>query len=653
MGNHNLVLFDITDGDVVHSLKRLIRNEDYPILQAFFARTGEALRSEVGRHPKAIRDQVPSFTTIIDLVEASDLTRSPLLFDAFECLYQTGTVLAWCHRKNEWLQWSEEGPLRIAAYGSGCLAAAALAVSETPAQLAEVGEVFTVLLFRLAVHKQTLAKLLENGDKKTTLPAVPGDVEQLLNDPNPFPILARRPQLVPIMTSNDTVFDFNDAEELANEVIFQLLEPVGTVESVFMAILEMSVKTEIDLFHFYQGVKAEEVQRRFHDCPSIRTVVRLFADDVVPPQKTPAVSLEKQIAIVGFSGRFPCAKDAEELWDILQSGKDVHKRVPLDRFNIETHYDPTGKRPNTMTTPYGCFIDEPGLFDNQFFSVSPREATQMDPVQRLALITAFEALEMAGIVPGRTPSTRNSRIGTFYGQASDDWRETNSNQNIDTYFIPGGIRAFTPGRINYHFKFSGPSYNVDTACSSSFAAMQLACLSLAKGDCDTAITGGVNVLTNPDIFTGLSRGHFLSSTGQCKAFDNAADGYCRSDGVGSVIFKRLADALADNDNIYGVIMNVQTNHSAEAASITRPHHGAQAALCQSILSTTGTNPHDVDYVEMHGTGTQAGDYHEVMSVSEVFAPRHAPVRTHPLYVGTVKANIGHGEASAGVMSLIK
>ncbi|KAI5298622.1 hypothetical protein KEM55_003169, partial [Ascosphaera atra] len=616
MGNHNLVLFDIADGDVVQSLKRLIRNEDYPILQAFFARTGEALRSEVGRHPKAIRDQVPNFTTIIDLVEASDLAQSPLLFEAFECLYQTGTVLAWCHRKNEWLQWSEEGPLRIAAYGSGCLAAAALAVSETPAQLAEVGEVFTVLLFRLAVHKQTLAKLLETGDKKATLPAVPGDVEQLLNVPNPFPILARRPQLVPIITSNDTVFDFNDAEELANEAIFQLLEPVGTLESVFTAILEMSVKTEIDLFHFYQGVKAEEVQRRFHDCRSIRTVVRLFADDVVPPQKTPAVSLEKQIAIVGFAGRFPCAKDAEELWDILQSGKDVHKRVPLDRFDIETHYDPTGKRPNTMTTPYGCFMDGPGLFDNQFFSVSPREAMQMDPVQRLALITAFEALEMAGIVPGRTPSTRNSRIGTFYGQASDDWREANSNQNIDTYFIPGGIRAFTPGRINYHFKFS-------------------------------AITGGVNVLTNPDIFTGLSRGHFLSSTGQCKAFDNAADGYCRSDGVGSVIFKRLADALSDNDNIYGVIMGVQTNHSAEAASITRPHHGAQAALCQSILSATGTNPHDVDYVEMHGTGTQAGDYHEVMSVSEVFAPRHAPVRSHPLYVGTVKANIGHGEASAG------
>ncbi|KAI5290879.1 Type I Iterative Polyketide synthase (PKS) [Ascosphaera aggregata] len=650
MGNHNLVLFDVAEKNVLQPLKRLIRNEDYPILQAFFARTGDALRLEVGRQQKAIRDQVPHFTTIIDLVEVSCRNPSTLLGHAFECLYQIGTVLAWCHRKNEWLQWSEEGPLRIGAYGTGCLAASALAVSETPAQLAEVGSIFTVLCFRLAVHEQGLSKLLVKEKRNVALPPVSADVEQLLNNPTPFPLLSRRPQLVPIMTSDGIVFDFNDAEELANEVVFHLLDPKGSAESILKAISDMSLTSEIDLFHFYEGNTAQEVLKRFSECIPIRSVVPLFSEDVVPPQKTPSVPAENQIAIVGFSGRFPSAKDPEALWDILQSGKDVHRRVPINRFNIETHYDPTGKKPNTTTTPYGCFMDEPGLFDNQFFSVSPREAMQMDPVQRLALITAFEALQMAGIVPGRTPSTRNSRIGTFYGQASDDWRETNSSQNIDTYFIPGGIRAFTPGRINYHFKFSGPSYNVDTACSSSFAAMQFACQTLAKGECDTAIAGGVNVLTNPDIFTGLSRGHFLSPTGQCKAFDNSADGYCRADGVGSVIFKRLADALADNDNIYGVILGCQTNHSAEAASITRPHYGAQAALCQSILNSTGTDPNDIDYIEMHGTGTQAGDYHEIMSVSEVFAPSKRP---HPLYVGTVKANIGHGEASAGVMSLIK
>lgn len=146
---------------------------------------------------------------------------------------------------------------------------------------------------------------------------------------------------------------------------------------------------------------------------------------------------------------------------------------------------------------------------------------------------------------------------------SDDWREVNSGQNVDTYFIPGGNRAFTPGRINYHFKFSGPSFSVDTACSSSFAAIHTACNSLWRGDCDTAIAGGTNVMTNPDNFAGLDRGHFLSTTGNCNTFDDAANGYCRADAVGTVIFKRLEDAEADCDPIFGVILGAYTNHSAE------------------------------------------------------------------------------------------
>ncbi|KAJ5738863.1 hypothetical protein N7493_002018 [Penicillium malachiteum] len=380
-----------------------------------------------------------------------------------------------------------------------------------------------------------------------------------------------------------------------------------------------------------------------------------FSDIIPRWEETEANTSRRnnKIAIVGYSGRFPGAEDAELLWELLRDGRDVHREVPKERFDIETHYDASAKRKNTTQTRFGGFVENPGLFDPRFFNVSPREAFQMDPVQRLALITAYEALEMAGCVAGRTPSTQRNRIGTFYGQAGDDWREVNSGQDVDTYFIPGGIRAFTPGRINYHFKFSGPSYSVDTACSSSLAAIQLACTSLAKGECDTAITGGVNILTNPDIFAGLSRGYFLSQTGQCKTFDNEADGYCRADGVSSIILKRLEDAEADNDNILAVILGSKTNHSAEAASITRPHHGAQAFLCRSIMEEAGVNPHKVEYVEMHGTGTQAGDYNEMLSVSEVFASELTETRSSPLYVGAIKANIGHGEAASGVMSLIK
>ena len=367
-----------------------------------------------------------------------------------------------------------------------------------------------------------------------------------------------------------------------------------------------------------------------------------------------APSNQPKIAICGLSGRFPDAADHETFWELLEKGLDLHREVPKDRFDVTTHVDVNGKRTNTSHTPFGCFIKEPGLFDPKFFNLSPREAAQTDPMQRLALVTAYEALEMAGYVENRTPSTRLDRIGTFYGQTSDDWREIQAAQKVDTYFIPGGVRAFGSGRINYFFNFSGPSFSVDTACSSSLAAIQLACTSLWAHDCDTALAGGMNVLTNPDIFSGLSRGQFLSKKGPCATFDDEADGYCRADGIGSVVLKRLEDAKADKDPILAVILGAATNHSAEAVSITHPHAGAQEFLYKSVMNKAGVDPHDISYVEMHGTGTQAGDATEMQSVTNVFAPPHRRRRPdQSLHLGAVKANAGHAEAASGTTSLIK
>ncbi|PQE14273.1 polyketide synthase protein [Rutstroemia sp. NJR-2017a BVV2] len=364
---------------------------------------------------------------------------------------------------------------------------------------------------------------------------------------------------------------------------------------------------------------------------------------------------ESKIAIVGMAGRFPNSPDHEAFWKMLEQGLDVHREIPSDRFDAKLHYDPSGKGKNMSHTPFGCFIDQPGLFDPRFFNMSPREATQTDPMQRLAITTAYEAMEMSGFVRDRTPSTQAHRVGTFYGQTSDDWREINAAQDIDTYFITGGVRAFGPGRINYHFGFSGPSYSVDTACSSSMAAINLACTSLRAGDCDTVFAGGMNVMTNPDIFSGLSKGQFLSKTGSCKTYDDGADGYCRGDGVVTVILKRLDDAIADKDPIMGVIAGIATNHSAEAVSITHPHVGAQQFLFQKVMDDAGVDIRDVKYVEMHGTGTQAGDGVEMESVSSIFAPTNKYRRRsdQPLYVGSVKANVGHGEAVSGTTALVK
>jgi iterative type I PKS product template protein len=366
---------------------------------------------------------------------------------------------------------------------------------------------------------------------------------------------------------------------------------------------------------------------------------------------------KSKLAIIGMSGRFPDAKNNDDFWDILHEGLDVHKTVPALHWDARTHVDTSAQpRKNTSATPYGCWLKDPDEFDARFFNISPKEAPQIDPAQRLALMTAYEAIERAGIVPDATPSTRPDRVGVFYGVTSNDWMETNSSQDIDAHMIPGGNRAFIPGRINYFFKFSGPSYAVDTACSSSLAGIHLACNSLWSGDIDTAIAGGTNVLTNPDFTAGLDRGHFLSRTGNCKTFDDGADGYCRGEGIATVIIKRLDDAIADKDPILGVILGAYTNHSAESESITRPHVGAQRAIFSKVLNEAGVDPYSVGYIEMHGTGTQAGDAAEMSSVLDTFAPpnrKRLRSSDEALYLGSAKANIGHGEAASGASSLIK
>ncbi|WPH01307.1 Hypothetical protein R9X50_00414600 [Acrodontium crateriforme] len=365
---------------------------------------------------------------------------------------------------------------------------------------------------------------------------------------------------------------------------------------------------------------------------------------------------DEKIAVVGFSGRYPDAASNDEFWNLLMAGKDCHRTIPADRFDWEAHYDASGKKKNTSRVKFGCFINEPGVFDARFFNLSPREAENTDPAQRLALMAAYEAMEMAGFVPDRTPSTQRDRVGVFFGVTSDDWREVNSGQDVDTYFIPGGNRAFVPGRISYCFRFSGPSVSVDTACSSSFAAISTACAHLRHGDCDSAIAGGTNVLTNPDNFAGLDRGHFLSTTGNCNPFDDGASGYCRADAVGAVVLKRLSDAVADNDPIFGVIAGAHTNHCGQTVSITRPHEGDQLALFRRILRQSHTDPQDISYVEMHGTGTQAGDAAEMRSVLGAMAWDHRRSRSkppRPLTLGAVKANVGHAESASGVTALIK
>ena len=467
---------------------------------------------------------------------------------------------------------------------------------------------------------------------------------------------------IPVLSSTGARVDGRSFETLLDDAIQQiLLRPVlwnGVLEKLQTHLEHVGSKTfgivpiGTTADHLiYAGLKQTSLRTSFSSTP-----VQRKSD--LPTTALHSSPGQPKLAIIGMSGRFPNAKDNEAFWSLLYQGLDVHKPVPSSRWDVKTHVDLTESQKNTSATPFGCWLDDPAMFDARFFNISPREAPQIDPAQRLALMTAYEAIEQAGIVPDATPSTRRDRVGVYYGVTSMDWMETNSPQNIDTYFIPGGNQAFIPGRINYCFKFSGPSFAINTACSSSLAGIHLACNQLLRGEIDTAIAGGTNVLTNPDMTAGLDRGHFLSRTGNCKTFDDSADGYCRGEGVGTVIIKRLDDAIADNDPILALILGANTNHSAESESITRPHVGAQRAVFSKILNQGAVDSYSIGYVEMHGTGTQAGDAGEMSSTLDTFAPPLIQVNKgrnsdEALYLGSAKANIGHGESASGVSSLIK
>jgi monodictyphenone polyketide synthase len=289
------------------------------------------------------------------------------------------------------------------------------------------------------------------------------------------------PALPIFSTSTGRPYTAKSARELFEQIIWEILTQQIQWDNVIQGVIEEvnnMAASECQVLVFRISLPVHDFlvafKSRFPNSEASTEELIPSITEMSTDEGAPRGTRQSKIAIVGMSCRMPGgATDTEKFWDLLEKGLDVHRKIPADRFEVETHYDPAGKRVNASHTPYGCFIDEPGLFDAPFFNMSPREAQQTDPMQRLALVTAYEALERAGYVANRTLATNLHRIGTFYGQASDDYREVNTAQEISTYFIPGGCRAFGPGRINYFFKFSGPSFSCDTACSSSLASIQV------------------------------------------------------------------------------------------------------------------------------------------------------------------------------------
>ncbi|KAI0465516.1 putative polyketide synthase [Xylaria cf. heliscus] len=450
------------------------------------------------------------------------------------------------------------------------------------------------------------------------------DIEREMSSRLDAPITSSAPLFstttgAPITFSGSTATENTLKEMITVLLEMMLLEPVDwvQVQDSVLNHIQQNTPAPCSILNFGPGYGVSRFSEPIPDFVEIRDVSAIGASRHGASDSS-RVSLD-DIAIVGLAIELPDAQDAVELWENLLNGINSCSEIPQSRFYLDDFYlkenEDGSKAKRSMNTRYGNFLKNPFLFDNELFDISPREAKSIDPQQRVLLQTAYRALENAGYVPDSTPSFSRDSFGCFVGSATLDYVD-NLRSSIDVYYSPGTLRAFQSGRISYYFGWSGPSITLDTACSSSMVAIHQAVRALAVGDCRAALVGGVNVITSPDMYLGLDRAHFLSPTGQCKAFDASADGYSRSEGCGMIVIKKMRDALAEGDRIHAIIKGIE-----------------------------------VTVVETHGTGTQAGDPNEVASLRRVVCRNRHP--RNLAHFTSIKANIGHCEAASGIAALAK
>ena len=365
-----------------------------------------------------------------------------------------------------------------------------------------------------------------------------------------------------------------------------------------------------------------------------------------PPEDQDRRVGREPIAIIGMAGVFPRARDIRAFWRNLRDGVDAISEIPSDRPGLsgDPELDRVGVR-------WGGFISDHDCFDPLFFKTSPGEARLMDPQQRLFIQTVWSALEDAGILPG---SIARQAVGLFAGVSSVDYQNLMMRQGfpIEPFVATGSAHAILANRISYLLDLHGPSHVVDTACSSSLVAVHQAVRAIRGGECDMALAGGVHLLLEPSLFVAYAASGMLSPCGRCRTFDQAADGYVRSEGVGVVVLKRLDDAIRDGDRIDAIIRGSAENHGGHTNSLTAPNPNAQAELLIAAYRDAGVSAETVSYIEAHGTGTPLGDPIEVDGLKQAFRSLGVRERGH-CALGSVKTQIGHLEAAAGIAGLIK
>nr|WP_227983132.1 SDR family NAD(P)-dependent oxidoreductase [Dickeya poaceiphila] len=366
--------------------------------------------------------------------------------------------------------------------------------------------------------------------------------------------------------------------------------------------------------------------------------------------------MQDDIAVIGLSGRYPGASNVEAFWANLTGGVDSITEIPLSRWDYHPHYSPVRGPKNKVYSKWGGFIDDIDKFDSQYFNISPREAELLDPQERLFLQTAWECMSDASY---SRQALSKSRVGVYVGVMWGQYQciETTEKQHESGWAM--SLHSSVANRVSFYFNLNGPSVALDTMCSSSLTALHMACQAIQSGDCNMAIAGGINLIVHPMKYYQLGQNQFLSSDGRCRAFGEGGDGYVPGEGMGAVLLKPLQQAIADGDQIYGVIKATAINHGGKTSGFTVPNQAAQSNVISTALARAGWAPASVDYIETHGTGTMLGDPIEISGLSKAFSQINAQRGiSHDLLpghcrIGSVKSNIGHLESAAGIAGLTK